>query len=440
MKNGWPTKCSELPIAALQPYFRKQDSFSCIEGCIISGERTVIPEGPLRNKILKALHLAHPGMVRMKALSRQYVYWPGLDTDIEQMVRTCEECRSALKSPRKEELSPWPICTEPMERVHMDFAGPCEDGKTYLIFVDSYSKWPEVICMTATNCKTVIQVIENVIFSRFGSPKLLVTDNDTSFQSMEFSTFCKQHGIVQMFSPPYHPQSNGQAERMVDTFKRQMTKQWNETGWIAKWLRQYRTTPHEAINGRTPSEEFIGRNFRTPLSLLKVRKVDHKPRKSETEQARISYRDKMSKQFNSNHGARHSNFKKGDIVLLLNYRNMKKQWLKGEVIERVSNVSYRVFVPQLDRKVHRHANQMRLLTSTTVEPETPLPPPGPSIIRQPNSPPRNSPERPRHVHFNEEVQEQLIPPPRSPPKTPRRSNRTHKQPERLDPDPRKSRY
>jgi transposase InsO family protein len=117
---------------------------------------------------------------------------------------------------------PIPIVkSQVFERIHSDFAGPCSDGSTYLIIVDSYSKWPEVFKMPNMSAAATVICMRSFVH-RFGIPKEIVSDNGTQFRSAEFAQFCQEFGIKQTFIPPFHPQSNGQAERFVDTFKRSM--------------------------------------------------------------------------------------------------------------------------------------------------------------------------------------------------------------------------
>ena len=76
--------------------------------------------------ILSELHQQHPGIVRMKALARMHVYWPDIDTDIEQTVRDCENC-SQNSDPIKANTNPWVWPNHAGARVHVDFAGPFLD-------------------------------------------------------------------------------------------------------------------------------------------------------------------------------------------------------------------------------------------------------------------------------------------------------------------------
>ncbi|KIH68449.1 hypothetical protein ANCDUO_01216 [Ancylostoma duodenale] len=104
-------------------------------------------------------------------------------------------------------------------------------------------------------------------------PETLVSDNGTQFTSAEFKNFCLENGIQHIFLPPYHPQSNGQAERFVDTFKRSLLKLKGErtlSEVLQTFLLTYRTTPNPGLEGsKSPAELCLGRKLRTSLSLLK---------------------------------------------------------------------------------------------------------------------------------------------------------------------------
>ena len=158
----------------------------------------------------------------MKALERGYVYWPNMDKQLEELVKSCTKCQLVAKSPRKTKLYSWPIPESPWSRLHVDFAGPI-NGQHYLILVDDYSKWPKVFYMNQPTSSETVRKLQE-IFSRYGTPEILVSDNGTAFIPAEPSDFCKQNNIQHLRSPPFHPQSNGQGERFVDMFKRALLK------------------------------------------------------------------------------------------------------------------------------------------------------------------------------------------------------------------------
>lgn len=214
VRSGWPKKC---PNEQLTPFFTRRGSLSEIDSCLFFGERVVIPE-VLRERVLRQLHKGHPGITRMKALARSYVFWPNLDAHLEEVGRSCSNCAFAAKRPKQTELKTWPMPEVPWSRVHVDFAGPL-NGVPFLILVDAYSKWPEVTVMQNTSSFSTIRALRH-IFCQHGYPETLVSDNGPQFTSELFTTFCNMNGITHLRTAPYHPQSNGQAERFVDTLKR----------------------------------------------------------------------------------------------------------------------------------------------------------------------------------------------------------------------------
>ncbi|XP_055585260.1 uncharacterized protein K02A2.6-like [Uranotaenia lowii] len=97
------------------------------------------------------------------------------------------------------------------------------DGVYFFVAVDSSSKWPEVIATKSTTASSTIKLLKQM-FATFGIPETIVSDNGTQFTSFEFQTFCQQSGIEHIRTAPFHPQSNGLAERFVDSLKRSLKK------------------------------------------------------------------------------------------------------------------------------------------------------------------------------------------------------------------------
>uniref|UniRef100_A0A1I8BP70 RNA-directed DNA polymerase n=1 Tax=Meloidogyne hapla TaxID=6305 RepID=A0A1I8BP70_MELHA len=319
---------------------------------ILFVNKVVIPL-TLRNKIRESLHASHSGIVRMKNLAREYVYWPGINKEIEEMSANCKSCQETIKIPVKNELSPWPVPNKSWERIHIDFAGPCKDGKLYMIIIDAYSKWPEVFTNTTTSAKESIKNLEWA-FSHYGFPKTIVSDNGSPFQSYEFKNYCKSKGINQVYSPPYHPQSNGQVERFVDYFKRMMKKNWGKSNWLQEVLLNYRATPHESLNGKSPAEEFLNKKLRIELSLVKPEKSTNS-----INNRREEIREKMKSWFDNHHGAKSRKYEIGDKVLFSNYsKNKNTEWLVGKIVNR-NGVVYKIQSDKLRAIISRHINQLR---------------------------------------------------------------------------------
>ena len=150
----------------------------------------------------------------------------------------------------------------------MDFAGPFM-GQNFLVLVDAHSKWIEVFPMSSTTSLAVVERLR-VLFAQFGIPQAIVTDNGSAFVSQEFKSFLQSNGIKHVTSSPYHPASNGLAERAVKTFKTGLKKMTDGTTLdkLSRFLFAYRNTPQTAT-GVSPAELLLGHGLHSRLDLLK---------------------------------------------------------------------------------------------------------------------------------------------------------------------------
>ncbi|CAL4128351.1 unnamed protein product [Meganyctiphanes norvegica] len=200
----------------LKPFVSVFSDLYVEQGVIFHGSRIVIPSKQ-HQRLLQELHQTHIGIVRMKEVARQHFWWPQISKQIEELARSCSGCRKYGKKPSPAPLCPWPYSRRPMERVHIDY---CEyRGKMLLVMVDSFSKffWCHVMNHDTTASKTLA-----VLFGWFccrGFPTTLVSDNGPQFTSKEFAEKMSKWGIKHLLTPPYHPASNGLAERAVGTIK-----------------------------------------------------------------------------------------------------------------------------------------------------------------------------------------------------------------------------
>ena len=185
------------------------------------GNRVVIPSA-LRDKVLKDLHQSHPGMSKMKALARSYFWWPEMDKNIENVVKSCQKCQINQAMPHQAPVHNWKNTRTSWVRVHIDYAGPYL-GKMFLIIVDSYSKWIDVFPTSSATSKSTIEKLR-IRFANHGLPQVCVSDNGSNFVSNEFKCFMELNGIRHITSATYHPRTNGCAEHAVRTFKNNMEK------------------------------------------------------------------------------------------------------------------------------------------------------------------------------------------------------------------------
>lgn len=300
-------------------------------------------------------------MTKMKGLARSYLWWPGMDQDVERTVQACHECQSHQKAPTPAPLHPWEWPESPWSRIHVDYAGPFF-GEMFLVIVDAHSKWLDIYPTKTCTSQVTIEKLRQS-FSVFGLPKMLVSDNGTCFTSAEFETFMKQNGICHVRSAPFHPSSNGLAERAVQTFKEGMKKMKEGTiqTRLSRFLFGYRITPH-ITTGLSPAELMMSRRLRSALDLV-VPDVKTKVQQKQLKQK--ENHDTRSKQ---------RSFASGDDVLIRNYSYGPK-WIPGVVQDCSGPLSYTVSVGS-GQVMKRHVDQVRSRLSDpelTVEKEVTLP-------------------------------------------------------------------
>ena len=236
--SGWPESVPEEAAV----YAQKRDSLSIQQGCLLYQDRVVIPLS-MRSSVLKLIHSTHPGITYSKQIARAIVWWPRVAADVEQAVRQCQQCQAVAHSPKRAEFSPWPPATRPWERVHLDYAGPFL-GHYFLVAIDAYSKWPIVKLVPNLSSKTLITTLR-YMFADYGKPQVIVSDNGRQFVSEETLEFLRANNIKFMHSPPWHPASNGLAERDVQSFKMLMKKFLRDDihARLARTLWAMRTSP-----------------------------------------------------------------------------------------------------------------------------------------------------------------------------------------------------
>ena len=249
-QSGWPRTCSEKE---LQPYFRRRAEISVVSGLLVWGHRVICPT-TLRNQMIELIHTGHPGIERSKRGARSSVWWPGIDSELEDRVRGCEPCQLSRGLPPAE-LHSWEEPTKPWERVHADFFE--FKSEMYLVVVDAFSNWVEVFPMKSTTSTALIGVMKQLI-TRYGIPIVFVSDNGPQFVSEEFTDWMKKRGVDMRNSPPYWPQANGLAEGYVNRVKGALKR-----GSLDDWMIQHRSTP--GCKGASPAKLFLGREI-TKLS------------------------------------------------------------------------------------------------------------------------------------------------------------------------------
>ncbi|XP_059054704.1 uncharacterized protein K02A2.6-like [Achroia grisella] len=342
--KGWPARITDKE---LHTYWLHRLELSIQDGCILLGSRVVLPN-KLREDMLKLLHQTHNGIVHTKALARSYVWWPQMDRDIEKMISNCHSCLENRNMPTRSSHE-WIMPARPWSRIHVDFAGPFQN-KIFLIVVDSYSKWPEVHIVNSMASSIVIKHLR-YIFAQHGLCETLVSDNGTSFVSKDFEDFLVANKIKHIRTAPYHPATNGQAERMVQTLKNKLKKM-TDVPWEVKLPRillTLRSTPCTSTK-RSPAELLMNRQLRTLL---------------DTVHPNINHYRKTENQIIDNANRKNRETQVGKKVMYRNYAEGEK-WKSGTIIGKEGPSSYRIETEN-GECMHRHIDQLVTLKDTETE-------------------------------------------------------------------------
>ena len=195
-----------------------------------------------RTKCLQAAHtgFGHQGRNKMITLLRPHFYWLCMARDCIDYVKQCKRCqvmdRTNQKPARMIERG---VVTQPFKDVAVDIVGPFPTAKRgyrfMLTCIDSASRWPEALPIRTTTARVIIKCLTG-IFTRWGFPEKITSDNGPQFVSKTFKKWLKDKGIAHARSTPYHPQGNGVVERLHRTLNAMIAKTVNSKGDWAEVL------------------------------------------------------------------------------------------------------------------------------------------------------------------------------------------------------------
>ena len=292
---------------------------------VLRGDRIIMPESLWKHTIALA-HEGHQGMTRTKARLREKVWWPNMDKQVEEFVKTCHPCQLVGPRSKTEPIRSTTLPEVPWRDIAVDLL-EIPGGNHLLVVVDNYSRWPEVILLRTINASYVTRAMEG-IFQTHGIPESVRSDNGPPFSSAEFEGFLDYLGIVHLKGIPYWPQSNGQVERCNETLLKIIRiatlegKDWERV--LQNFLFQYRTTPH-TVSGLSPAELLMGRRLKDKLPRVTI------PSERITEahwQQLLRERDARGKRrqkeyADSKRSAQYSDIGEGDQILLNKSRDNK---------------------------------------------------------------------------------------------------------------------
>ena len=238
---------------------------------------------------------------------------------------------------------PWLLPEKPWSRIHIDHAVRFMN-QDWLIVIDAFSKFPIIHPVRSTSAQSTIECLETD-FALFGFPHALVSDNASSFTADDFEEWLSEKGVVHLTGAPYHPSSNGQVERMVQSFKNFMLKsRTSPHRALQEFLMLYRRTP--LPSGLSPSELLNNRQIRASIDLIFP--LQTQVRQRQQCQAVMRAGSNKLRTFNVN-----------DLVFVTDYRSHGTSWVLARVIAVRGSRLYEV-VTEAD-KLHwrRHIDQIK---------------------------------------------------------------------------------
>ena len=202
----------------------------------------------MRNEILNKIHASHQGIEKSILRAKTCVYWPGINEDIEKIVKGCFTCQKYQNEQKKETMIPHEIPSRSWKVIGSDLFHVA--GETYLLVADYHSKFPFIRKMHNTcTSQEVIHALKS-LFGEHGIPERIISDNGPQYDSYAFKQFAKDWGFDHVTSSPTYAQSNGFIERTIQTVKKTLKKAKDSNTDIDMALLCLRTTP---INHNLPS-------------------------------------------------------------------------------------------------------------------------------------------------------------------------------------------
>ena len=249
--------------------------------------RIVLPKS-LRDYVMETFHDSkpygcHQGRDRTTTNIKARFWWPAMNQDIKEYVKTCKVCAERKKTSQRHGLMQnFELVEQPFERVGIDWIGPLPESKNgnqyVLMIVDHYSHYPMAIPVKRNDAATLVRCLHEKLEAEWGPPKAILSDLGAELRGELAKECYRVFGSVKLSTTAYHPQTNGLVERFNGTFKRTIAKliAEDESDWehvMHEALSIYRKTPHDVL-GVSPHEILYNVPPRMPFDHLWVKSPD----------------------------------------------------------------------------------------------------------------------------------------------------------------------
>lgn len=331
----WLNKGEKWPveIGRYQPFQNKL----YLQGDILMKEEKMVLPTALRKRALRLAHRSHPGMSTMKNILRQGLWWPGMDRDVEEFVKSCPECQLVTSYSHPPPITMAELPTNPWDYVSMDFSSASDlHNWKALVLTDNYSRFLIAIPMEKTDTEAVKRALKRV-FNTYYIPKTMKADNGPPFNSVELKVWLKETwGVKLIHSTPLNPTENGLVERSMQGINKitaiaKLGKQnWKEA--LADYVAAYNSWPHH-VTKVPPAELMFGRVVR---GLLPDVRTDSRQKDDEElrDRDQIAKFDRNTREDNRRR-AQESEIKVGDTVLVAQQKRDKADTVYKNVLYKV---------------------------------------------------------------------------------------------------------
>ena len=289
-RESYPLKQRIADACRADPWFAKPENTEHLtqtpEGLwkryVANGSQVVVvpKDAGLIHSIIAAHHdgmlAGHPGKTRTIELVSRHYWWSTLNADVTAYVASCDKCQRNKARTGKPTglLQPMPVPDGPWDSVSMDFITSLPLTKAgfnaILVVVDRLTKMAHLIpCKDTTTSEQFAELFFDNIIRLHGVPKSTVSDRGSVFLSNFWQTVCKLLGVTSLLSSAYHPQTDGQTERMnrvigdmLRNYVGRNTEQWD------RYLTAAEFAINNAVNRSTGQSPFFmnyGRHPSTPV-------------------------------------------------------------------------------------------------------------------------------------------------------------------------------
>lgn len=232
----------------------------------------------LRKPIIWACHsftpLLHSGTKKTKRVIMQVYNWKGIHDDVSSFIKSCLSCNQTRPGlERLQGLFRTHPMEGPFENLYIDLWSATFFGEkvTVLTMLDSHTRWVEANVVPNKEAATITTALLKTWITRFGVPKVIVSDNEQTFKSKDVDLLCGALGIKRLHTTVYHPEGN-----MVESFHRSLKKNIlhylqrgnssNADELIQLALFSYRCTNHSSL-GYSPAFMTLGVDPRPPIEI-----------------------------------------------------------------------------------------------------------------------------------------------------------------------------